>query len=157
MSSSHQSILLVEDRADDVLLLQRVLKKEKSHRALDVVKTGEEAIAYLDGQGHYADRRAFPCPALVLLDLKLPGISGFEVLAWIRKQPRLNRVRVVVLTASPHSIDIYRACELGADSFLVKPVEPRSLREALKSLAHGWRDCVEPRGRSCEQPAPSLI
>jgi CheY-like chemotaxis protein len=133
MSTSRQTVLLVEDRPDDVLLLQRVLKRTGSAPLAQVVGTGEECVAYLDGRDEYADRQTFPLPALMFLDLKLPGMSGFEVLSWMRQQPRFDRVQVVVLTASPHSIDVYRAYELGANSFLAKPVDLASLENALKA------------------------
>lgn len=132
MSTSRQTVLLVEDRSDDVLLLQRVLKRANL-RFVQVVSTGEETVAYLDGRGEYIDRRSFPIPALIFLDLKLPGMSGFEVLTWMRQQPRFDRVQVVVLTGSCHTIDIYRAYELGANSFLAKPVDLRGLEKAIRT------------------------
>jgi CheY-like chemotaxis protein len=131
MSTSRQTVLLVEDRPDDVLLLQRILKRTDFGRIVQVVGTGEECIAYLDGREEYADRRTFPLPALIILDLKLPGISGFEVLTWMRQQHRFDRIQVVVLTGSPHSIDVYRAYELGANSFLAKPVDLARLENAV--------------------------
>jgi len=134
MSPSRQAILLVEDRSDDVLLLQRVLKQASLGRPFNIVSSGEEAIAYLDGQGEYADRRAFPSPTLIFLDLKLPGISGFEVLTWIRQQPRLDRLQIIVLTGSRHTIDVYRAYELGANSYLAKPVDLPRLTDVIHSL-----------------------
>ena len=133
MSFSRQAVLLIEDRFDDVLLLRRVLKRANISRLVHVVSSGEESIAYLDGRGEYADRHAFPLPGLIFLDLKLPGLSGFEVLAWMRQQPRLDRIQVVVLTGSPHTIDVYRAYELGANSFLTKPVDLCGLEDAIRT------------------------
>src|SRR5688572_439771 len=113
MSSSRQTVLLVEDSSDDVLLLQRVLKRANLGSFVHVMSTGEEAIAYLDGREEYVNRHLFPLPGLIFLDLKLPVISGFEVLTWIRQQPRFDLIQVVVLTGSRHTIDVYRAYELG--------------------------------------------
>jgi CheY-like chemotaxis protein len=89
-------ILLVEDLADDVLLIRRAFEKAKVINPIHVVPNGEEAISYLNGSGKYANRAEYPLPDLVLLDLKMPGIDGFEVLRWIRQQPGLSSLRVVV-------------------------------------------------------------
>ena len=144
MHLSRQTVLLVEDHADDVLLLQRVLKKTHPGCPPHVASTGEEAIAYLDGQGQYADRRAFPLPSIIFLDLKLPGISGFEILTWIRQQPRFDRIQIIVLTGSRHTIDVYRAYELGANSFLAKPVDLHGLADVIKILNQTCMDIHEP-------------
>ena len=116
-------ILLVEDLADDVLLIRRAFEKAKVINPIHVVPNGEEAISYLNGSGKYANRAEYPLPDLVLLDLKMPGIDGFEVLRWIRQQPGLSSLRVVVLTSSDHMRDVNEAYQLGANSFLVKPLE----------------------------------
>jgi CheY-like chemotaxis protein len=102
------------------------------------VSHGDEAVAYLSGEGRFADREAYPFPVLVLLDLKLPRRSGLEVLGWIRSQPGLKRLPIVVLTSSKESIDINRAYDLGANSYLVKPVGFDSLLELVKSLEVYW-------------------
>jgi CheY-like chemotaxis protein len=138
MSVARQTILLVEDDPNDILLFQRVFGRAYPTKPVQAASNGEEAVAYLEGQGSFADRRQYPIPALVFLDLKLPGISGFEVLTWVRQQPRLKRLQVVVLTGSPLTIDIYRAYELGANSYLVKPVTPETLAGLAKSLKISW-------------------
>jgi CheY-like chemotaxis protein len=115
-------ILLVEDNPDDVLLIQRAFQKAGLRDALKVVRDGAQAIEYLSGSGLYADRRRFPLPFLVLLDLKMPGTDGFDVLQWARAQPDLKRLLIVVLTSSNLQTDVDRAYELGANSYLVKPV-----------------------------------
>lgn len=140
MSSSRQTMLLVEDSSDDVLLLQRILKRANLGWLVHVVSTGEETIAYLGGREEYANRQSFPLPALIFLDLKLPGISGFEVLTWIRQQTRFDRVQVVVLTGSRHTIDVYRAYELGANSCLAKPLDLRGLEDAIWTPNLSWLD-----------------
>jgi CheY-like chemotaxis protein len=144
MSLTRQTILLVEDDPDDVLLLQRTIQRLNLGKPLQVVSTGELAVAYLDGRDQYADRQKHPLPTLVFLDLKLPGMSGFEVLTWLRQQPRLSRIQVVVLTGSSKSLDVYRAYELGANSYLAKPVGAEELTRLTESLKVPWLALAEP-------------
>ena len=99
----HRVILLVEDDPNDILLIQRAFRKANLTTALRVVKDGDEAIAYLSGKGPYRDRRRYPLPVLILLDLKLPRRSGFEVLQWLKARLGLRRIPVVVLTSSRDS------------------------------------------------------
>jgi CheY-like chemotaxis protein len=131
-------ILLVEDTRDDVLLIQRAFRRARLNVALHVVNDGEAAVAYLAGVGDYADREQHPLPVLVLLDLKLPRRSGFEVLAWIRQQPGLQRLPVVMLTSSEQIQDVNRAYEVGANSYLVKPVGFDALLEMVRMLDLYW-------------------
>lgn len=131
-------ILLVEDNPDDVLLIRRASRKANLLNPLYVVEDGEQAIAYLSGQGIYADRNRYPLPVLILLDLKLPRKSGFEVLAWLKTHPQLRRIPVVVLTSSRESPDIVRAYDLGANSYLVKPVGFEDLVEMVRTLKLYW-------------------
>jgi len=130
-------ILLVEDDANDILLLQRAFAKAQLADPLHV-SDGEEAIAYLAGKGRYADRARFPLPVLMLLDLKLPRKSGLEVLDWLRRQPGLGRLAVVVLTSSEERRDVNRAYELGANSYLTKPVAFQELLEIVRRLNVYW-------------------
>lgn len=132
------TLLLVEDDPNDVMLFRRAKDKSNLVNPLQVVEDGEAAVAYLSGQGTYADRNRYPLPALVLLDLKLPRKSGLEVLAWLRQQPGLQRLPVVVLTSSRESLDVGRAYDLGANSYLVKPVAFDSLLEMVKALGLYW-------------------
>ncbi len=104
--SSTCTILLVEDNQSDVFLVGRAFHKAKVPHLLQVVEDGEQAVAYLSGAGPYADRSRFPLPLFVLLDLKLPRKSGFEVLEWLRRQPAIRRVPVVILTSSDHLEDV---------------------------------------------------
>lgn len=133
-----QVILVVEDDPNDVLLIQRAFSKARILNPLRTVSNGDEAVAYLSGEGQFADRDIYPFPVLVLLDLKLPRRSGLEVLAWTRSQPGLKRLPIVVLTSSKESSDINRAYDLGANSYLVKPVGFDSLLELVKSLEVYW-------------------
>src|SRR5438477_12877403 len=115
-------ILLAEDREDDVLLIRRAFNKANLLNPLHLVHDGDEAIAYLKGEGQFANRAEYPLPSLLLLDLKMPRRDGFEVLQWVREQSSLKALRVIVLTSSEHIQDVNRAYDLGANSFLVKPM-----------------------------------
>lgn len=115
-------ILLVEDSEEDILLMRRALLVANIVNPLQVVRSGEEALDYLSGTGRYTNRAEFPLPGIVLLDLKMPGTDGFEVLSWIRRSPDLGGLLVIVLTSSNHMDHVTRAYEIGANSFLVKPV-----------------------------------
>jgi len=131
-------ILLVEDREDHALLIRRGLRKGPPIELLRVVTSGEEAIEYLGGTGPYSDRNEFPLPAVVLLDLDLPGISGFDVLRWIRKQTELKSLWVVVITCSELEQNASLASILGANSFIVKPRDLDSLIQMVETSLPYW-------------------
>jgi CheY-like chemotaxis protein len=116
-------ILVVEDNPDDVLLIRRAFVRAGVTNPCRILNTGEEAIDYLNGAGRFSDRDRYPRPALVLLDLRLPGKDGFEVLRWIRAKDQYKDIRIVVATASDEIREANRAYQLGANSFLVKPLE----------------------------------
>jgi CheY-like chemotaxis protein len=139
MTGPLPTILVVEDSPDDVFLLRRAFRKANLMNPVHVAEDGQVAIDYLSGAPPYQDRAAFPLPALVLLDLKLPRRSGHEVLEWIRAQPGgLRRVPVAVLTTSRESPDVNRAYDLGANSYLAKPVDFDALLELVKTLQLYW-------------------
>ncbi len=131
-------ILLAEDREDEVMLLRRAFAKANFLNPLQIVSNGEEAIAYLQGEGIYANRDEYPLPTLLLLDLKMPRKNGFEVMEWIREHPSLSSLRVVVLTSSDEIRDVNRAYQLGANSFLVKPVDFGSFVQVTQALKGYW-------------------
>jgi CheY-like chemotaxis protein len=132
-------ILLAEDDPNDVLLFERALAKTAlSQTTLQVVNDGEAALAYLSGQEPYLARERYPLPALILLDLKMPRKSGLEVLAWLREQPGLKYVPSVVLTSSKQTNDVERAYQLGANSYLVKPVVLADLVKLIQNAASYW-------------------
>jgi CheY-like chemotaxis protein len=135
MTTNSHTILLVEDDHNDVLLIKRAFQKVKIANPIIVLNDGEQAISYLAGREPYIER---PLPVLILLDLKLPRKSGHEVLEWLRQQQKLRRLPVVVLTASSESSDINRAYDLGANSYLVKPVTFDALVEMVKTLNLYW-------------------
>ena len=131
-------ILLAEDREDEVTLIRRAFAKANFLNPLQVVSNGEESIAYLQGEGKYANRAEYPLPSLLLLDLKMPRKDGFEVLEWIRQQPSLMALRIVVLTSSDAIRDVNRAYQLGANSFLVKPLDFASFVQMTQALKGYW-------------------
>jgi CheY-like chemotaxis protein len=138
MIEHHEVILAVEDEDDDVALLKRAFRKAGLVNPVRFLADGEQAVSYLAGEGEYADREAYPLPSLILLDLKLPRKSGLEVLAWLREQPVLRRIPVVVLTSSKQNVDLERAYDLGANSYLVKPVAFTDLLEMIGALQLYW-------------------
>lgn len=115
------TVLLVEDLESDRMLMRAAILRAKFPTSLQMVHDGEQAIAYLKGEGAYSDRAKYPLPVAVLLDLNLPKVNGFDVLAWMHSQPKLKRIHVIVLSASARSGDVDRAYDLGASGFLVKP------------------------------------
>jgi len=131
-------ILLVEDSEDNILLVRRAMHKAGITTRLEVATSGEEAIEHLAGTKRYSDWVRFPLPSLVLLDLKMPGLSGFDVLKWIRQQPGLKALRVAMLTSSELPSEIKMAHDLGANIFLTKPVQTERLVEVLKTLNEHW-------------------
>lgn len=135
MISKSNRILVVEDDPDDLLLLKRALSKCEIDHSMDVVTDGERAVSYLNA---YVEKSIDPRLALILMDLKLPRKSGLEVLDWIRKQTILKRVPVVMLTSSRNARDITNAYDLGANSYLVKPVGAEILFANVKILASYW-------------------
>ena len=127
-------VLLVEDNSDDVDLLKLSFRKWRLTNPLHIANSGANAIDYLAGYGIYADRLRHPFPSLVLLDLDMPGVTGFEVLEWLRGQPQFRKLAVVVLTGSDDGDDIQRAYRLGADSFLVKLHDEEKLRAMIDDI-----------------------
>lgn len=131
-------ILIVEDREDDILLMRKAFDKASLPNPIKIVRDGEEALAYLSGEGKYSSRDEYPLPALILLDLKLPRMDGFEVLTWIRKQDGIRGLPVVVLTSSSQLRDVNRAYELGANSFFVKEFDFQNSVELTRLLQRYW-------------------
>ncbi len=131
-------LLLVEDEDASVFFFQHVAKKLGLANQLMVARDGLEAIDYLEGNGRFTDRLTHPLPGLVLLDLRLPGATGFEVLARIRALPRTRHLVVIILSASGSGEDIARAYQLGANAYLVKPLALQDLEILLRSIQDFW-------------------
>lgn len=134
MTSPEPTILLVEDNDEDAFLLRRALRLEKISCQLHVAQDGQEAIEYLDGVGPYADRAKFPFPNLVLLDLKLPYVHGFEVLAWTATQPACKDLRIIILTSSGEERDRDKADQFGIKSYFIKPPTKELTAAVAKAL-----------------------
>jgi two-component system response regulator len=128
----------VEDREEDVFLLRYAFKRAGIENPIQVAVDGQQAVDYLSGKDAYSDRLQFPLPQLVLLDLQLPHLTGLQVLEWIRQQPALKSLIVIVLSSSIHEGDIRRAYELGANAFLVKPSSTDTLADMSVALKHFW-------------------
>ncbi len=135
-----QFILLAEDDPNDTLLIKRAFQKAGLGGILKTVSDGDQAIDYLRGVNDFADRAKFPLPFLLLLDLKMPGTNGFEVLQWLRGQPDFKRLLVVVLTSSNLQADVDRAYDLGANSYLVKPVEFNEMVNMIQRFEAYWAE-----------------
>ncbi len=131
-TQNQQTILLVENRPGDQIMFQNAFMVAKLPHRLEKVINGQEAIHYITGADKYADRKQYPHPALVLLDLYVSQVDGFKLLKWRKRQPDLASLPVVVLSQTAH--DISRAYHLGANSFLVKPIDVAALQEAINCL-----------------------
>ena len=132
------TVLVGEDNADDVFLLNHALKKARFANPVRFVSDGEEVMAYLQGEGKFADRAQHPFPGLLLLDIKMPRLDGLETLALIRNDPRYERLVIIILTSSNREQDINRAFDLRANSYLVKPARPEDLSGLLEQIRGYW-------------------
>ena len=132
------AVLVADDSEDDRYLLGEAAAEACPGRAIRMVESGSRLLDYLRGAGEYADRRAFPEPRLVLLDLKMPGKDGFQTLAELRKLERWRRLPVVVFSASSQPQDLERAYDLGANGYLVKPSTLSELTEMMKAVETYW-------------------
>jgi CheY-like chemotaxis protein len=137
------TILMAEDDPDDQMLLQKALEASHFLNEMHFVRDGEELLDYLYHRGLYSEPAKAPRPGLILLDLNLPKLDGRQVLANIKADANLRRIPVVVLTASQQQLDIHRSYELGASSYLTKPMQFESLVELMQTLRAYWFDIVE--------------
>jgi CheY-like chemotaxis protein len=132
-------ILVVEDDPDDALFLKRAFAKAGVSGFHGVLPDGQEAIAYLSGEGKYGDRKVFPLPSHLLLDLKLPKVSGFEVLRWLRSSGGLKELPVAILSSSGESADRENAQALGIDAYFIKPTRSEDLLRLVQEIARLWK------------------
>jgi len=131
-------ILLVEDNSDDIELTLRSLKMHNILNKVAVTRDGEEALNFLFAKGVYADRKMHDLPILILLDLKLPKVDGFEVLKSIRSDQRTKRIPVVILTSSKEEQDLFNSYNLGVNSYILKPVDFNQFSEVIKQVGLYW-------------------
>lgn len=140
------TVLLVEDDLNDIFLVKRAFKMARIQNPLQVVTDGQEAISYLRGDAKYADRNVYPLPKLIVMDIKMPRKSGFEVLEWVKGDGRPQRlIPIVIVSSSENPADINRAYELGANAYMVKPVEFRAVEHLFESITQCWGlECAKP-------------
>ncbi len=137
------TVLLVEDEDADATLLCRGFEKIKILNRIVHLRNGDEALGYLAGVGPYGDRLQFPLPALILLDLNLPGLTGLQLLQWMRTRPAVRRIPVVVLTADEDPDTVGAAYDLGANSYLIKSAEPAHILRMVKAIQNYWLELNE--------------
>ncbi len=131
-------ILFVEDNPNDVEMAMRAFKKNNFVNHIVHMEFGTEALDFLFARGNYSGRKTERNPKLIMLDLKLPGLSGLEVLKVIKTDPRTKRIPVVVMTSSKEERDIFESYELGVNSYIVKPVDFNKLVDAVKGIGLYW-------------------
>jgi CheY-like chemotaxis protein len=131
-------ILLVEDNRMDVELTLDAFVEARLTNTVYVASNGQEALDYLFGRGEFADRDAHPLPDLILLDLKMPGIDGHEVLRQVKQTPGLKRIPIVVLTSSKEEGDRALSYDCGANSYLVKPVSFEGFMDVVRQISNYW-------------------
>jgi two-component system response regulator len=151
---NERTILLVEDNPDDEALTIRALKQHNIANEVVVARNGAEALDYLSGTGAYQGRDLSDTPAVVLLDLKLPKIDGLEVLRRLRAEKRTKRLPVVILTSSEEDKDKIQGYELGANSYVRKPVDFDQFSEAVRQLGLYWLILNEPPPTERGAPSP---
>lgn len=145
MDQKQFTVLLVEDDINDIFLVKRAFKLAQLQNPLQVATDGEDAIDYLRGAGKYADRTAYPLPKLIVMDIKMPRRTGFEVLEWVKHDGVLRRIPIVIVSSSDNPADINRAYELGANAYMVKPVDFRAVEHLFQSITHYWGlECAKP-------------
>ncbi|HXI84522.1 MAG TPA: response regulator [Verrucomicrobiae bacterium] len=143
-----RTILLVEDDENDMFFLQRAMKNAGVPNPIQIASDGQQAIDYFQGTGKFANREEFPLPYLVLLDLKLPRVMGLDVLKWIRQQPEVAAI-VIILSSSKEEADVATAYRLGANGYLVKPAEASQLNDMAKSIKDFWLSQNTPPPEAC--------
>lgn len=131
-------ILLVDDHPDDVALVLRALRRQPLAERVEVVQDGAEALDFLFGTGAQAHRRLEDGPRLVLLDLKLPKVTGLEVLRRLKSDPRTRAIPVVIFSSSAQDRDILESYQWGTNSYILKPVDVAELTEAVSQIARYW-------------------
>ncbi|HLX67988.1 MAG TPA: response regulator [Verrucomicrobiae bacterium] len=145
MDDSKYTILLVEDDENDAELVQLAFQKNSISNPVQRAKDGLEAVAYLNGEGAYADRQAHPFPEVLIVDLKMPRMSGLELLAWIREHPEYRVIPTIIMTASRLDADIEKAYALGANTYMVKPATLDELAKMVKLAHEYWAASVKPK------------
>jgi CheY-like chemotaxis protein len=149
------NVLLVEDNDDDALMMQRAIDCEEIAVPIHHCHNGVEAMAYLAGEGEFGDRERYPFPSMIISDLKMPGKSGFEVLEWLRDNPSLMVIPVIIWSSSSDDADVKHAYCLGANGYLCKPYTFNELKVVVRDMFRYWDHCLIPKleGPTCEEVA----
>jgi CheY-like chemotaxis protein len=135
---SNSTILVAEDEESDVLILRRAFRNANLGQSLKVVADGSQVVNYLSGHAPFQNRAENPLPSLLLLDLKMPNMNGFEVLEWLGSQPQFKRLPVIVLSSSGHASDMEKALALGARDYRIKPLRFEAMVEMVQSIVGRW-------------------
>ena len=138
--AEHQMILVLEDDGDDIFFLQRAFLQMGLGTSVRFAQNGEEAISYLEGKGRFQNRSKYPPPSVVVTDLKMPMVDGFEVLEWMRRNPQYRDTPVYVLSSSELAKDRDKARNCGATGFFTKPRIPQKLLPLLKEMQQVWNE-----------------
>lgn len=144
MTGFSGNILIVEDEEAHAVLTIRAIRKAGHKSGVDVVSDGEQALDYLFNRGKYSDKRSYPTPGMVLLDIKLPGVDGIQVLKTIKEHPDLKRVLVIMLTTSKRDDDISASYYNYANSYVTKPAGFKDFQEKVVEIEHYWMNLNEP-------------
>jgi CheY-like chemotaxis protein len=144
MSGLESSVLFVDDDENDIFFLKRAFKDAGISNPLIVAHDGQEAIDYLSGLGAFSDRREYPLPCFLILDLKMPRKTGMDVLQWLRAEPVFRCLPVMILSSSAHRYDVERAYRLGANSFVVKPASVDKRTELARHIKGFWLNFNQP-------------
>ena len=140
------TILIVDDDENDIFFVKRAFTEINVHCTFQMLKNGQEVVDYLQGHGEYANREKYPLPMMILMDLKMPIMDGFQVLAWLRTRPGIRVIPTIVFSSSDLATDITRAYELGANSFMTKSVTYDGLLLKLQTLSQYWLEhCKHPQ------------
>ena len=138
------TVLLADDNEDDAHLVQLALKRASILQPLQIVADGLEAIDYLRGLGRYENRKEFPFPRVLITDLKMPRMNGFEVLEWLNNHPECSVIPTVVFSASSQEADVEKAYRMGASAYFRKPATLNELCELMKVVFNFWTICLKP-------------
>jgi CheY-like chemotaxis protein len=156
MWNQKPAILFAEDDQDDVFIVKRTLKKVGINNPVQWVEDGEQALTYLRGIGPYKNRLSFPFPGVIITDIKMPKVSGFEVLKWLQRHPECGVIPTVVLSASSEEKDVVQAYQCGANCYLQKPRTPEEMTNLMKLMFDFWNACKIPglSNSECADPNP---
>lgn len=138
------TILIAEDDRNDAFLLELAIRKNEIPNAVHIVEDGQQALDYLEGKGKFGDRRKYAFPRVVITDLKMPRMNGFEVLKWIRGHPKCSVLPTILLSGSGLAADVIKAYRLGANSYFQKPATLHELTELVRVAHQYWAHCETP-------------